>query len=75
MDEKIALVVAHVEKCATCSAANKRVNDFCEQGKLLFFEYSKDASPTRIVEHTLNDDQYARLVAETRRRQRQGGRN
>jgi hypothetical protein len=75
MTEKLALIVAHVEKCATCCSANKRVNDFCEQGKLLFFDYARDTAPNRITEHTLTDEQYARLVEETRRRQQQGERN
>lgn len=75
MDEKLRAVVAHVDQCSTCTAANKRVNDFCEEGKLLFFEYSKDKTPTSIKEHTLTQDQYDRLVAETQWRQRQGGRN
>jgi len=75
MDEKLKKVIAHVDACSTCSAANKRVNDFCGDGQLLFFEYAKDAKPIRAEQVTLPQDQYDRLVEETRRREQQGERN
>lgn len=74
-DEKLEQLQAHVDACAVCSAANKRVNDFCEAGRLLFSEWAKHHEPIRITEHTLPQDQYDRLVAETRRRERQRERN
>ena len=40
-DEKMEGIKAHVAGCATCSAANKRVNDFCEKGQLLFLSGPK----------------------------------
>ena len=75
MDERLAVVVAHVDQCATCSAANKRVNDFCEEGRLLFLEYAKHQAPNSVEEVELSDEQYYRLIAETRRRRRNAERN
>lgn len=74
-DEKLNNLKAHVDACSVCSSANKRVNDFCEEGLLLFSDWSKDKMPTHIVEHTLTQEQYDRLVEDTRRRRRQGERN
>jgi len=75
MDDRLKKVIAHVDSCSTCSAANKRVNDFCRDGQLLFFEYAKHAKPIRAEQVTLPQDQYDRLVAETERARRSGEKN
>lgn len=57
-------VNAHVVGCAICSKANKRVNDFCPAGRLLFAEYAKTHQPTGAREVEITDEQFERLVAE-----------
>jgi hypothetical protein len=74
-DEKLKELQAHVGACTVCALANKRVNDFCEEGKLLFVEYAKDHPPSRAAMVEIPKEQYDRLVAETKRRMRQGQRN
>jgi hypothetical protein len=72
MTEELKQVQEHVEKCAVCSKANKRVNDFCFTGRMLFAEYAKTATPIRREDVTLTDEQYHRLVAETERAEKSG---
>lgn len=74
-DLKLDEIKAHVTTCTVCSAANKRVNDFCELGRLLFFEWAKDHPPVRAAEVEISQEQYDRLVAETRRARRSGENN
>ena len=74
-NEKMEAIKAHVSGCPTCSAANGRVNDFCETGRLMFYEWMQVNPPTRIERVVLTDDQYKRLEAEQRRRVRNAGRN
>lgn len=74
-DAKMDEIKAHVAACPTCSAANARVNDFCEAGRLMFYEWAQVNPPERIEEVQVTDEQFARLVAEKRRRDRSGSRN
>jgi hypothetical protein len=75
MDKELEKVKAHVDSCSVCSRAHMRVNDFCDEGKLLFFDYAKDREPVRQMFVTLTDEQYDRLVEETRRARRRGENN
>jgi hypothetical protein len=75
MNAYLAKVVAHVNACDVCTRAKQRVNDFCSEGRVLFYDYAKRATPTSVEEITLTDEQYDRLVEETRRAQRSGERN
>lgn len=72
MGPELAAVVKHVDSCAACTAANKRVNDLCPEGRLLFAAYQKVAEPTSIEEVEITDEQYARLVAGDKRARRAG---
>jgi hypothetical protein len=74
-DETMEKIKAHVALCSECSGANGRVNDFCEEGRLLFLEYAKHHTPTRAEMVEVTDEQYDRMVAEQRRRERSAGRN
>lgn len=74
-DEKTEKLKAHVAGCSMCSGANGRVNDFCEEGLLLFFEYAKEHPPIRAEEVEVTQEQYDRLVAENLRRRRNAERN
>jgi len=75
MDEKLEKTKMHVLACAVCSRAAGRVNDFCEEGQLLFLEWAQDRRPLRITEVELSHEQYTRLVGEANRRRRQADRN
>jgi hypothetical protein len=66
---------AHIAACSVCSAANRRVNDFCGTGQLLFREWAKDHPPIAAVETEITKEQFDRMVAEAERRQRQAERN
>jgi hypothetical protein len=74
-DVKLEEIRKHVEACTICTAADKRVNDFCEAGQLLFFEWAIDHEPTRVEEVGITPEQYERLLAHARRRLRAAGRN
>ena len=75
MNESLEKLEAHVAGCTICDAANKRVNDFCAEGQLLFFEYASTNPPIRFEEVTITKAQYDRLVEEARRRLRSAERN
>jgi len=75
ISEELQAVVNHVEKCATCTKANKRVNDFCLEGRALFAEYAEKNPPSRVEYATCTDEQYGRLVAENKRAARSGENN
>jgi hypothetical protein len=75
MDEQMEKIKAHVDSCSVCTAANKRVNDFCDEGRLMFYAWANVHPPKRIEEVEITKEQHARLVDETRRRSRHGGRN
>ena len=72
---KLDEIKAHVAGCSICSAANKRVNDFCETGRLMFYEFAQVTPPDRIEEVEITKEQHARLVAEQHRRERNAERN
>ncbi len=74
-DEQMEKIKAHVADCPTCTAANKRVNDFCDEGRLMFYAWANVHPPKRIEEVEITRDQHDRLVAETRRRERNSERN
>jgi hypothetical protein len=72
VDADIKKVIEHEATCATCKAANKRINDFCIEGQLLFAEYQKTHQPTSIIDATVTDEQYERLLEEARRKRKSG---
>lgn len=74
-DELKIKIIAHVDACSVCSAANQRVNDFCMEGQMLFYEWAKDHSPTGAAMVEISKEQYDRLVEETLRRQRSAANN
>lgn len=74
-DLELDALKAHVATCRFCSAASKRVNDFCPLGQLLFFDYAKDHAPVSAEEVEITKEQCDRLVAEITRRRQNFGRN
>jgi len=68
-------IKAHVASCPTCTAANERVNDFCEVGRLMFFEWAQVNPPQRAELVEITQEQYERLVAERIRSERSAERN
>lgn len=66
-------LLEHEKNCATCTAAKKRVNDLCLEGRYLFAKCTTGVKPTRIEEVELTDEQYERLVADQRRAKKAGG--
>jgi len=47
-DPKMEEIKAHVSGCSTCGAAKGRVNDFCEAGRVMFYEWAQVNAPSRI---------------------------
>lgn len=72
MDTQLEAIKAHVAGCKVCTAANKRVNDFCTEGRAMFNEWAQHHSPTSAEEVELTDEQYERLVAERKRADKAG---
>jgi hypothetical protein len=74
-DEQMEKIKAHVAACSVCSSANKRVNDFCDEGRLMFYAWANVHPPERITVAEITKEQHHRLVEETRHKQRSGERN
>jgi hypothetical protein len=74
-DATLEAVLAHVAACSVCTAANKRVNDFCTDGQVLFLEYASGHAPNRAELVEITPEQHDRLLAHARRRLRNAGRN
>lgn len=66
-DTQMERLKAHVAACPTCIAANGRVNDFCDEGRLMFYAWANVNPPTRIESVQVTDEQYARLQREQKR--------
>jgi hypothetical protein len=73
-DAKMDEIEAHVRSCPICSAANRRVNDFCDVGLAMFYEWAKDNPPVGAEMAEISKEQFDRLLAE-RRRARKAGSN
>ena len=58
--DKLAALEAHVSTCDVCSIANKRANDFCERGRLMFYD---------------DEEQSIRVIAQALERARKAGSN
>lgn len=71
-ERKLALV-GHVNNCPRCVAARKRANDFCDTGRLLFFDYVKDEAP--ISERLLSAEESARIIQKEKARARKANSN
>jgi hypothetical protein len=65
----------HIEKCAVCTRAKKRVNDFCSAGRVFFAEWAKTQPAPRGRWVTIPKDQFERLKAETARADRSAKEN
>ena len=50
-------MLAHIADCGVCSRANKRVNDFCDLGRFLFFDWNPQP-----ISATMLDEQTSRRV-------------
>jgi len=74
-DPKTKELEAHVVSCSVCSVANKRVNDFCETGQLLFFVWAEEHPPRAAALVELTPEQYEQLVQAVLRRARNAERN
>ena len=74
-DPKMEEIKARVSGCSTCGAAKGRVNDFCEAGRVMFYEWAQVNAPSRIEQVEITKAQWDRLVAEQKRRARNAGRN
>lgn len=74
-DASLEAVLAHVAACSVCTAANKRVNDFCTEGQVIFLEYAAGHAPTGAEMVEITPEQYQRLLEHARRRLRNAGRN
>ena len=74
-DKSLEALRAHVAGCSACTAANRRVNDFCTDGQVLFLAYAAGHSPTSVQEAEITPEQYQQLLKHARRRLRQAGRN
>lgn len=50
----------HIESCAQCTAAQKRVNDFCGVGTILFVEWN----PQPLSARELSAEESEKIIAE-----------
>jgi hypothetical protein len=71
--DKLAALEAHVSTCEVCSIANKRANDFCEQGRLMFYDWIELEDPKSVIE--LDEEQSIRVIAQALERARKAGSN
>jgi hypothetical protein len=72
-EEKLDGLKLHVSQCRVCSRANKRANDFCAIGRLMFFAWVKNETPASIVE--LDEEQSIRVINEEAERGRKASSN
>jgi hypothetical protein len=63
----------HVNSCRICSAANKRVNDFCPAGKVLFYEFAQHNAP--ISAEVLSEEESAKVRNEIQQKRREAHNN
>ncbi len=64
---------AHVASCPRCLAANKRANDFCDEGRLLFFDYVKDETPASV--RIMSEEESQRVIEKELERARKANSN
>lgn len=56
----------HISRCEQCSKANKRANDFCLTGKLLFRDWATLQQPTSVK--VLSEEESLRIIASAQRK-------
>jgi hypothetical protein len=63
----------HIQVCEICQRANKRVNDFCSVGKIIFFEYAQHNEPMSVT--ILGEAESAKIINDVKRKRREAHNN
>jgi hypothetical protein len=71
--ERLEALEAHIASCPVCKVANKRANDFCDRGRLMFYDWIELEDPKSVVE--LDEEQLIRVIAQENERIRKAGSN
>lgn len=56
----------HISQCQKCTRANKRANDFCLTGKVLFRKWAAEQQPRSVT--ILSEAESQRIVAAEQRK-------
>ena len=59
--EKKAALMRHIEHCEKCAGANRRVNDFCDLGRVFFNQWAIEKWPASAT--LLGEEESARIIA------------
>ena len=73
MQPELQAVREHVDSCRVCQKANKRVNDFCPEGKVLFYQYAATDYPTSV--EVLSEAESAKIINEVEKKRREAHNN
>jgi len=69
--EKAARLTEHISVCVKCTAAKKRVNDFCATGRMLFAEWN----PEPVRAELLSEEDSRQVIAQAERERKKAGGN
>jgi len=62
MTVEIEAIKTHVAGCSVCSAANRRVRDFCDAGRVMFYHWVTEHPPSHIEQAELSKADYERVL-------------
>jgi hypothetical protein len=74
-EDKLASLESHITDCPQCSRTQKRVNDFCRVGKVLFFDWTKGGTEHITRAEVLGESESQKIIADAEKQQEKARNN